>query len=281
MADARLILGGLIKASSTEADNMLKQTQTCAVKVRQEERGHTRGSPFVWAYLGLINSPPAERLRSGHVKSTKHLDLLDSSGTPSANPNLRRGSILQAGQNVQSRRQESHAGHRVTRETAGRSRSTRSNRGSAQLRTSTTQSHGTRVTDFSGRSLDDVKIMVNSRKEQAARRGTTRCRASPHNVWQSLMRWRTVLADTRIGLSLNGMKVRPRSIIPVFRMQSSVLTVAMPRRETCQKTRELDAQHTSFSLNQRETVAGRLCDAVGGIMAAPRWSHASMLGPRR
>ena len=31
------------------------------------------------------------------------------------------------------------------------------------------------------------------------------------------------------------------------------------------------------SPNQRETVAGRLCDAVGGIMAAPRWSQASML----
>ena len=37
-----------------------------------------------------------------------------------------------------------------------------------------------------------------------------------------------------------------------------------------------DAQHTSFSVNQRETITGRLCDAVGG-MAVPRWSHASML----
>ena len=34
---------------------------------------------------------------------------------------------------------------------------------------------------------------------------------------------------------------------------------------------------TNFaSLNQRETIAGRLCDAVGGIMAAPRWSQVSL-----
>ena len=46
----------LIKASSPEADSMQKQTQTREEKERQEERGHTRGRPFVWAYLGLIKS---------------------------------------------------------------------------------------------------------------------------------------------------------------------------------------------------------------------------------
>ena len=35
-------------------------------------------------------------------------------GTASASPNLRRGEILQAGHNVQSRRQENHVEHRVT-----------------------------------------------------------------------------------------------------------------------------------------------------------------------
>ena len=35
----------LIKASSLEADNMQKQTQTYAEKVRQEGRGHKRGPP--------------------------------------------------------------------------------------------------------------------------------------------------------------------------------------------------------------------------------------------
>ena len=43
-----------VKALSPEADNMQKQTQTYAEKVRQEGRGHTRGPPFVWAYLGLV-----------------------------------------------------------------------------------------------------------------------------------------------------------------------------------------------------------------------------------
>ena len=46
----------LIKASSPETDNMQKQTQTYAEKVRQEGKGHTRGPPFVWAYLGLVKS---------------------------------------------------------------------------------------------------------------------------------------------------------------------------------------------------------------------------------
>ena len=46
----------LIRASSPEADNMQTQTQTYAEKVRQEGKGHTRGPPFVWAYLGLVNS---------------------------------------------------------------------------------------------------------------------------------------------------------------------------------------------------------------------------------
>ena len=46
----------LIKASNSEADNMQKQTQTYAEKVRQEGRGHTRGPPFVWAHLGLVKS---------------------------------------------------------------------------------------------------------------------------------------------------------------------------------------------------------------------------------
>ena len=73
-------------------------------------------------------------------------------GTASASPNLRRGEILQAGHNVQSRRQENHVAHRVTGKTAPRSRSTQSNRGRAQVRTSATHSHGTRTTSVPGRS---------------------------------------------------------------------------------------------------------------------------------
>ena len=46
----------LVKASSPEADNMQKQTQTYAEKVRHEGRGHTRAPPSVWAYLGLVKS---------------------------------------------------------------------------------------------------------------------------------------------------------------------------------------------------------------------------------
>ena len=72
-----------------------------------------------------------------------------STGTPSGDPKLRRGSILQVGQNV----------HRVTKETAARPRSTRANRGRAQVRSSSTHS-GARVTDVSGRTLEDMKLLL-------------------------------------------------------------------------------------------------------------------------
>ena len=53
----------LIKTSSPEADNMQKQARIYAEKVRFEVRGHTRGPPFVWAYLGLVTGSP-ERHRA-------------------------------------------------------------------------------------------------------------------------------------------------------------------------------------------------------------------------
>ena len=47
----------LIKASSPMKQTACRnRRRPCAEKVRQEERGHTRGPPFVWAYLGLIKS---------------------------------------------------------------------------------------------------------------------------------------------------------------------------------------------------------------------------------
>ena len=83
----------LIKASSPEADNMQKQTQTYAEKVRLEWKGHTRG-------------PPAGGQRSGRENSTGHSGILCQTGTALSNADLRRGTLLQAGQNVQSRHQE-------------------------------------------------------------------------------------------------------------------------------------------------------------------------------
>ena len=41
-------------------------------------------------------------------------------------------------------------------------------------------------------------------------------------------------------------------ITSVHSCLNAVLTVALPRRKTCQKTRGMDAHHTSFSLNQHE-----------------------------
>ena len=94
-------------ASSPEADNMRKQTQTKAEKVRQEKRGQTRGPPFVWVCWRLIKSL---QQRSNAVGAQT---AQGPSGTASTSPNLRRGEILQNGQNVQNRREENHAGQSV------------------------------------------------------------------------------------------------------------------------------------------------------------------------
>ena len=90
----------LVKASSPEADSMQKQMQ------RQEGRGHTRGRQ--------VSSAEGQHGRHG---TRPYRLLLGSTGTLSAEPNLRRGPILQAGQNVRSGHQENHAEHRVARET--------------------------------------------------------------------------------------------------------------------------------------------------------------------
>ena len=71
----------------------------------------------------------AEEQHGGHANGTRPIDVLGQTGNPFAEPDLRRGLILQAGQNVQSGHQENHTQHRVARETIARSRSSRSNRG--------------------------------------------------------------------------------------------------------------------------------------------------------
>ena len=172
----------LVKASSPEADNMQKQTQTYAEKVRQEGRGHTRGPPSVWGVPGSGQVSSAERHGSGITNGPGNSELLGSTGTSLASRNMRRGAILQAGQNIQSRRQENHVEHRVTRETITRSRSTQSNRGRAQARTSSAHSHGTRTTNVSGRSSGDVKIMV---RAFLAKKGVQANSKAWHNAMQS------------------------------------------------------------------------------------------------
>ena len=101
----------LIKATSPEAHNMQKQTQTFAEKVRQEEKGHTRGPPFVWCGHTWALSIKSLQQRSNAVgaRTAQGIATYCPTGTALANADLRRGAFLQAGQNVQSRHQDSHA----------------------------------------------------------------------------------------------------------------------------------------------------------------------------
>ena len=91
-----------------------------------------------------------------HANGTRPVDLLSPTGTmlPNEICDEVRFCRLQRGH------QENHTEHRVAREKIARSRSTRSNRGRAQVRTSTAHDHGTRATSVSGMSAEDVKIMV-------------------------------------------------------------------------------------------------------------------------
>ena len=57
----------------------------------------------------------AEEQHGRHAKGTRDYDLLGSSGTPPTKPNLLRGPILQAGEDVPSGHQENHTEHRVQR----------------------------------------------------------------------------------------------------------------------------------------------------------------------
>ena len=62
----------------------------------------------IWAWSSLSSRGATQWEREG----TGHSDLLGLTGTALTNVDLRRGAILQARQNVQSRHQENHAEHR-------------------------------------------------------------------------------------------------------------------------------------------------------------------------
>ena len=72
-----------------EADNMQKQTQTYAEKVRQDWKGHTRGPPFVWAYLGLVKSLQQRGSAVGARTGTGQSDLLGPTGAALTNSIMR------------------------------------------------------------------------------------------------------------------------------------------------------------------------------------------------
>ena len=143
----------LVKASSTEAES--KQTQTCAERVRQEGRRHTRG-PIRVGFPGSDQASSGEGYEVGTRTAHGHRALVGSTGTPSADPNLRRGPILQVGQHVQSRRQDNHACTSCHQRNGCSLSDTQANRCGAQVRSSSTHCHRTRVTDVSGRTLEEV-----------------------------------------------------------------------------------------------------------------------------
>ena len=166
-----------VEASSPEADNMQKTVADL------RRTGAARGARTHTRMSGPDQVSPAEEQHGRHANGTRPIDLVGPTVSPSAEPNLRRGSILQAGQNVLlSEHQESHTEYRVARETIARYRSTQSNRGSAQIRTSTAHGHGTRAASVSGRCAEDVKIMVMA---FLAERGVQANSKAWHNAMQS------------------------------------------------------------------------------------------------
>ena len=108
--DARPIL--LSVAHSADQGVEHRSRQHAETDADQSGKSTARGN-IRKALSGLDQVSPSEGRRGGHENSTRPFDLLGSSGHPSTKPNLRRGSILQAGQGVQSRRQDNHTEHRV------------------------------------------------------------------------------------------------------------------------------------------------------------------------
>ena len=161
--DAGLVLDGLGRTAGSVKPRSRQHAETDANLRGESATGRTRVYPRPTVRLGIPGSdkdPPSEAQRSWSANGAGNRGLLGPPGTASASPNLRRGEILQAGQNVQSRCQENCTQHSITRATVPRSRRARPNRGRAKVRTSATNSHGKGVTDVPGRALEDVKIMV-------------------------------------------------------------------------------------------------------------------------
>ena len=152
----------LIKASSLEADNMQKQTQTYAEKVRQDGKGHSRGPPFVWAYLGLVKTlqqrgnAVGARTAQGLATYWARLEPL----SPMQICDEVRFCRLEKTYKADIKRVT--AGHCIPGEAAPRSRGTQPNRVIAQVRTGPTDSHGKSAAIVPGRSSEDVKIIVGS-----------------------------------------------------------------------------------------------------------------------
>ena len=150
----------LIKASSPEADNMQKQTQIHTEKVRQEGRGHTRGPPFVWAHLGLVR-PLHQRCNAVGARTAQ--------GTATYWARLEPLSPMQICDEVRFCRLDktykadikrvtlymvSREKRLLVLEALGQTEAER------KCGRAPAHSHGTRATDLSGRSSEDVKITV-------------------------------------------------------------------------------------------------------------------------
>ena len=81
--DAILVVGGVGHSSDQgiepEVDSTQKQAaKAFAEKVRQEERGHTRGPPSRVGILGAGQVSSAEGQDNGHANGTRPIDLLGS-----------------------------------------------------------------------------------------------------------------------------------------------------------------------------------------------------------
>ena len=255
----------LIKASSSEADNKPKWTQTCAEKVRQEGRGHSRTTIRV-GISGPDQVSSAQGQHSRRANGARPIDLLGPTGTPSAGPNLRRGSILQAGQNEH---QENHTEHRVARDTIARSRSTRSNRSRAQVRTSTAHGHGTRATSVSVRFAEDMKIMVKAflaeRGVQANSKVAQRHAERTHTAYGSRSR------TTTRALELLVQRVQARLCEGSKQTARTSLAPAQKKRSLTRGDPNISCINFTMSANRKDKA--RLC----GEVSVEMWSG----GPQR
>ena len=90
--DARPVLNGVRPSAGQGIEaNMQKHRLTNAQRERQEGRARSRPT---FRVAGPDQFSSEKEQRGGHASSEGHCELLGSSGTTSASPNLRRGAIL-------------------------------------------------------------------------------------------------------------------------------------------------------------------------------------------
>ena len=162
--------------NQTACRNRRRTTQKRFGKRSEDTHEDRKSCGHIWAWSSLC--------RRGKPRSARERHEAYRRTGPRLEPLLSNQICdeVQAGENVQSGRQENHTEHRVTETFSKHSINPKQSASTDEHRAR----HGTRATDLSGRSAEDVKITVKTFLAERDVQATTTCRANIYSVWQPL-----------------------------------------------------------------------------------------------